>query len=132
MPSPPGTVAPVISSIEAIASPPRASRIRNSLPLLVLAAALALGLPASSAGGQGEPPCSPDVAAKPVVESANPPDRVGGRLFATHAVTIGAGFPSAGPTATVTGFSVAPGLTQLSDELGTQPGTAGRAAARAL
>ena len=85
------------------------SRTRRLAPL---AAALALGLAASPAGGQGEPPCSPAVAAQPVFGSGDYPDRVGGPLFATHAVTIGAGFPSGGPTATVTGFSVAPGLTR--------------------
>jgi hypothetical protein len=61
-----------------------------------------LGLASSPAGGQGEPPCSTDVSAQPVFGSGDYPDRVGGRLFATHAVTIGAGFPSGGPTATVT------------------------------
>ena len=38
-------------------------------------------------------------------------------------MTIGAGFPSGGPTATVTGFSVAPGLTPVSDDLATNPFT---------
>lgn len=96
------------------------SRIRRLAPL---AAALALALAAPTAGGQGEPPCSPTVAAQPVFGTGDYPDRVGAPLFATHAVTIGAGFPSGGPTATVTGFSVAPGLTPVSDELGTQPFT---------
>jgi hypothetical protein len=91
------------------------------LPLAALAAALALGLAASPAGGQGEPPCSPDIAAQPVFGVGDYPDRVGDPLFATHAVTIGAGFPSSGPTATVTGFSAGQGLTPVSDELGTQP-----------
>ena len=96
--------------------------MRLRLALAPLAAALALGLAATSpARGQGEPPCSPDIAALPVFGSGDYPDAVGGTLFATHAVTIGAGFPSDGPTATVTGFSVAPGLTQLSDELATPP-----------
>ena len=89
--------------------------------LVPLAAVLALGLATAPARGQGEPPCTPDSAAHPVFGSGDYPDAVGARLFATHAVTIGAGFPSDGPTATVTGFSVAPGLTQLSDELATPP-----------
>jgi hypothetical protein len=56
-----------------------------------------------------------------VFASAGYPDRAGGPLFATHAVTIGAGFPSGGPAASVTGFSVAPGLTPVVDDLATQP-----------
>jgi hypothetical protein len=98
-------------------------RLRRARRLAPLAAALALGVATAPAGGQDEPPCTPGVAAQPVFGSGDYPDAVGAGhpLFATHAVTIGAGFPSDGPTATVTGFSVASGLTQLSDELATQP-----------
>jgi hypothetical protein len=98
-------------------------RLRRAQRLVPLVAALALGLSSSSAPGQDEPPCSPGVAAQPVFGSADYPDgvRPDHRLFATHPVTIGAGFPSGGPSATLTGFSVAPGLTALPDELSVQP-----------
>jgi hypothetical protein len=98
-------------------------RLRRARRLTPLAAALVLGLATSTAPGQGEPPCAPGVAAQPVFGSGDYPDAVGAALFATHAVTIGAGFPSSGPAPTVTGFSVAPGLTPVSDELGTRPFT---------
>ncbi len=95
----------------------RIRRARRLGPLA--AAALVLGIASSPAGGQGEPPCPPDVLAQPVFGSADYPSG-GHHLFATHPVTIGAGFPAAGPTATVTGFSAA-GLTPVTDEFSEQP-----------
>ena len=94
-------------------------RIRRARRLAPLGASLLLALAASPAPGQSEPPCPPADAAQPVFASSDYPSG-GHRLFATHPVTIGAAFPSGGPSASVTAFG-APGLTPASDAFFTQP-----------
>jgi hypothetical protein len=95
-------------------------RPRRARRLAPLAAALPLALASVPAGGQETaPPCPPADAAKPVFASADFPGG-GHTLFATHPVTLGVGFPSSGPSATLTGFN-APDLTPVDGELNVPP-----------
>lgn len=76
---------------------------------------------ATGAPGQSPPPaCAAGVAAHPVLGARGYPEGEQGdtRLFATHPITLAAGFPSDGPSTNAdAAIAIPPGFVRGSDEL---------------
>jgi hypothetical protein len=92
---------------------------RGALALVVVAGGLAFA--ATGAPGQSPPPaCAAGVVAHPVLGAHGYPEGESGdaRLFATHPITLTAGFPSDGPpTNADVVIAIPPGFVRSSDEL---------------
>jgi hypothetical protein len=96
-------------------------RSRGALAAAVVLACSAFAAP--GAPGQSPPPaCAAGVVAHPVLGAAGYPEGEQGdaRLFATHPVTLAAGFPSDGPpTNADAAIAIPPGFVSAPDELST-------------
>jgi hypothetical protein len=94
---------------------------RGALASVVVTGGLAFA--ASGAPGQSLPPaCAPGVMAHPVLGARGYPEGEDGdtRLFATHPVTLAAGFHSDGPSTNAdVAIAIPPGFVASSDELST-------------
>jgi hypothetical protein len=92
---------------------------RGALAAVVVAGGLAFAAP--GAPGQSPPPaCAAGVVAHPVLGARGYPEGEDGdaRLFATHPVTLAAGFPSDGPSTNAdVAIAIPPGFVRSSDEL---------------
>jgi hypothetical protein len=92
---------------------------RGALAAVVVAGGLAFAAP--GAPGQSPPPaCAAGVVAHPVLGARGYPEGEDGdtRLFATHPVTLAAGFPSDGPSTNAdVAIAIPPGFVHGSDDL---------------